>query len=106
MVRSEQVRTFFYGTESQESKSEVLSISDLSCSAFPELVIASLKLISISNLPNFYVSSKYGNFRVFPPRLKHVPFLGTISNSSNSPDTSGLISMFTEIKSNHFKIEA
>ena len=47
MVRSEQVRTFFYSTESQESKSEVLSISDLSCSAFPELVIAELKLIFI-----------------------------------------------------------
>ena len=40
VIRSEQVKTFFYSTESQETKSEVLSISDLSCSAFPELVIA------------------------------------------------------------------
>ena len=39
------MRTFFDSTQSQESKSEVLSISDLSCSAFPELVIAELKLI-------------------------------------------------------------
>ena len=37
VVRSEQVRTFFYHTESQETKSEVLSISD---GADQELVIA------------------------------------------------------------------
>ena len=46
MVRSEQVRTFLYSTESQEAKSEVLSaISD---GAVQELVIAGAKLVILS----------------------------------------------------------
>ena len=64
-----------------------------------------LKYFFSLQLTKLLCQFKVWKFPYFPPRLKHVPFLGTISNSSNSPNTSGLISMFTEIKSNHFKIE-
>ena len=41
------MRTFFYSTESQASKSEVHSISAISDGAVPELVIAGAQLVSI-----------------------------------------------------------
>ena len=50
VVRYEQERTFFYSTESQEAKSEVLSILAISDGAVQELVIAGAKLVYLKCL--------------------------------------------------------